>query len=240
MTIKGGFVRFSVRQRVEHFSVMALFLLLAITGFPQKFYDTGWARTVVGWMGGVEVARTIHRVGGILFAIFTVFHLAMAAIAVGTGRARPTMIPTRKDFSDAIATLRYYMGTTDTHPRFDRFDYKQKFEYWGLVLGGFLMIATGFILYFPVWFTRLLPGEVVPASKVAHSSEGLMAFLVVVTWHIYNAHLAPEVFPFDTSIFTGRVSMERMRHEHPIELELSAKPNAAEEAEAPAEARTGA
>lgn len=238
MSTKGEFVRFSLRQRIEHSSVMLLFLLLAITGFPQKFYDTGWAHTVVGWMGGIEIARTIHRASGILFAIFTLFHLAMAAIEVGTGRARPTMIPTRKDFTDAIQTLRYYLGATDTHPRFDRFDYKQKFEYWGLVLGGFLMIATGFVLYFPVWFTTLLPGEVVPASKVAHSNEGLMAFLVVVTWHIYNAHLAPEVFPFDKSIFTGTVSMERMHHEHPIELELSTPPKAAEEAEAPAEATT--
>ena len=35
-----------------------------------------------------------------------------------------------------------------------------------------------------------------------------MAFLVVITWHLYNAHLAPEVFPFNKSIFTGRISRE--------------------------------
>jgi formate dehydrogenase gamma subunit len=240
MNTQGEFVRFSVRQRVEHFSVMTLFLLLAITGFPQKFYDSGWALAVVNAMGGVEVARLIHRVSGILFAVFTVVHLSIAAVGLATGRARPTMIPARKDFTDAIRTLRYYMGATEVHPRFDRFDYKQKFEYWGLVLGGFLMIVTGFILYFPVWFTRFLPGEIVPASKVAHSNEGLMAFLVVITWHVYNAHLAPEVFPFDKSIFTGKVSMDRMRHEHPIELELSAGPKAVEGAPAPAEAGEGA
>ncbi|MGE5344930.1 MAG: hypothetical protein ACM3JH_03155, partial [Acidithiobacillales bacterium] len=50
------------------------------------------------------------------------------------------------------------------------------------------------------------------------SNEGLMAFLVVITWHIYNAHLSPDVFPFDTCIFTGRISRERMHHEHPLEL----------------------
>lgn len=231
MTTQGEFTRFSVRQRIEHFSVMVLFLLLAITGFPQKFYDTGWAHTVVAAMGGIENARLIHRISGILFSVFTVFHLAMASIAVATGRARPTMIPSRKDFVDAVQTLKYYMGTSDVHPRFDRFDYKQKFEYWGLVLGGFLMIVTGFILYFPVFFTNFLPGEFIPASKVAHSNEGLMAFLVVITWHIYNAHLAPEVFPFDKSIFTGKVSMARMHHEHPIELEFAG----AHEAGAPAE-----
>ena len=58
-------------------------------------------------------------------------------------------------------------------------------------------------------------------TKVAHSNEGFMAFLVVIVWHIWNAHLAPEVFPFDRSIFTGQVSMEKMHHEHPLELERS-------------------
>jgi hypothetical protein len=80
------------------------------------------------------------------------------------------------------------------------------------------MAATGLVLYFPVYVARLLPGEVIPAAKMAHSNEGLMAFLVVILWHIYNAHLNPDVFPFDTTIFTGKISRERMEHEHPLEL----------------------
>ena len=35
-------------------------------------------------------------------------------------------------------------------PRFGRFDYRQKFEYWGLIFGSLVMVATGFILYFPI------------------------------------------------------------------------------------------
>jgi len=77
--------------------------------------------------------------------------------------------------------------------------------------------VTGFMLYFPVLTTRLLPGEFIPAARTAHSSEGLLAFLVVITWHIYNAHLSPDVFPFDAGIFTGKVTRERMEKEHPIE-----------------------
>ena len=42
---------------------------------------------------------------------------------------------------------------------------------------------------------------------------------MVIVWHVYNAHLNPDVFPFDTSIFTGRISRERMRHEHALEYE---------------------
>ncbi len=87
------------------------------------------------------------------------------------------------------------------------------------MLGAGVVVATGFVLLYPAVLTRFLPGELVPASQVAHSNEGLMAFLVVIVWHIYNAHLNPDVFPFDTSIFTGKISKERLHHEHPKEYE---------------------
>jgi formate dehydrogenase subunit gamma len=210
--------RFSARQRLEHFLVMSIFTLLALTGFPQKFYDAGWANTIVSLFGGMERMRFVHRVCGIAFAVLSVLHVVTVGLKVATGRARPTLVPNRKDFSDAVLTIRYYLGLSDHHAAFDRFDYRQKFEYWGLLLGGVLMVLTGLILYFPLIAVQFLPGEFVPAAKVAHSNEGLMAFLVVITWHVYNAHLSPDTFPFDTSIFTGKISRERMEHEHPLEL----------------------
>jgi len=224
-------VRFSTRQRAEHLAVMLSFVALALTGFPQKFHDNGLARTLVDLFGGLDRMRLVHRVAGITFALLTLEHMAGAAAAVLLGRASFSLVPARKDFRDAVVQLRYYLGLSEERARFDRFDYKQKFEYWGLVLGGLVMIVTGLVLFQPTLFARYLPGELIPAAKVAHSNEGLMAFLVVITWHIYNAHLAPEVFPFDTAIFTGRVTLERMRHEHPLEYERLA-------AGAPAEAPT--
>lgn len=213
------FVRFSVRQRVEHFAVMTLFTLLSVTGLPQKFYDHGVSAWFLAMVGGVDRARSIHRLAGILFAVLAIVHIGGVVVDVLRGRSRFAMVPARKDFVDAIATLRYYLGVSDSHPRFDRYDYRQKFEYWGLILGAAVVIVTGIILYWPVMIARFLPGELIPAAKVAHSNEGLLAFLVVILWHIYNAHFNPDVFPFDTSIFTGRISRERMAHEHPLELE---------------------
>jgi formate dehydrogenase subunit gamma len=129
-----------------------------------------------------------------------------------------SMVPTRRDFQDAVRQIRWYLGLARDPAKFDRYDYRQKFEYWGMLIGSLVMVVTGLILYLPIPFTRIFPGELVPVARVAHSNEGLMAFLVVITWHIYNAHLSPEVFPFDTCIFTGRISRERMQHEHPLEL----------------------
>ena len=210
--------RFSLRQRTEHFLVMSLFLLLSVTGLPQKYFDTSWARWLIDVMGGIDRIRWFHRFAGLSFTGVTAIHLLSAIGSVALGRAPLSIVPNRKDFTDAIQTLGYYLGREDAPAQFDRFDYRQKFEYWGLVLGAVVVISTGLILLFPILFTRLAPGELVPAAKVAHSNEGLMAFLVVILWHIYNAHLNPDVFPFDKTIFTGKISLERMRHEHPLEL----------------------
>jgi formate dehydrogenase subunit gamma len=210
-------IRFNRWQRMEHLSVMLLFLLLSFTGLPQKFYQAGWAATMILWMGGIDRVRWLHHAAGVLFTVLTFTHLTIAIGLVMTGRSKLSLVPTRQDFTDAVVTLRYYLGTSDIKAKFGRFDYRQKFEYWGLVLGAVIVIVTGMVLLFPLQVADILPGEVIPAAKLAHGNEALMAFLVVIVWHIYNAHLSPDVFPFDTSIFTGRVTRERMEHEHPLE-----------------------
>jgi formate dehydrogenase gamma subunit len=215
----GDVVRFSARQRVEHVLVMVLFLVLALTGMPQKFHDSGWGRFLVDALGGIVRVRLWHRWAGLLFVALTVGHLVTAVVLVASRRVALTMVPTRQDFLDTLTMLRYYLRLSDERARFDRFDYREKFEYWGLVIGALVMSLTGLILYFPIAATRLAPGELVPVSKVVHSSEGLLAFLVVITWHVWNAHFAPGVFPFNPTIFTGRISREHLKRDHPLEYE---------------------
>jgi formate dehydrogenase subunit gamma len=211
--------RFSVWQRVEHFVVMVFFTLLVLTGMPQKYFAAGFSAKVVAFFGGIDSTRLIHRISGFVFAGLVIAHLAISIWQLATRRLTMLhIVPHKQDYRDAMQTLRYYLGLTKEPARFDRYDYRQKFEYWGMVAGSLIMTFTGFVLFWPALVTSILPGQLIPAAKVMHSYEGLMAFLVVIVWHLYNAHLSPDVFPFDTSIFTGKISRERMEHEHPLEL----------------------
>lgn len=81
------------------------------------------------------------------------------------------------------------------------------------------MLVSGFILMYPTLVTRVLPGQLVPAAKMAHGYQGLLALLVVLVWPLYSAHLSPGRFPVDTSIFTGRISAKRLAEEHPLEYQ---------------------
>jgi formate dehydrogenase subunit gamma len=210
-------VRFGTRDRIEHVLVMLIFFALALTGLPQKFHDAAISKAIVSLLGGIAQVRYLHRMAGVLFSAMTLVHLVTVLAAVVTGRSKLSMVPGAKDFRDVVTTLRYYLRISEVRAQFDRFDYKEKFEYWGIVFGGLIMITTGFALLHPIEATRFLPGQIIPAAKVAHGNEGLMAFLVVILWHIYNVVFAPEVFPGSKTIFTGKISRERMRHEHPLE-----------------------
>jgi len=212
-------VRFSFWTRFQHAMVILLFGVLLVTGMPQKWPALEASQWTVDALGGIFVARWLHRAAGIVFAALVVVHLTVAIGGVLTRRMKPTMLLGRKDFRDAIDNLRYYAGYAESPPKFNRYDYRQKFEYWGLIFGSMIMVATGFILYFPITISLVLPAELIPAAKVMHSYEALFAFLIVLIWHMAGAHLSPEAFPMDTTIFTGKIHKERLRREHTLEYE---------------------
>lgn len=211
--------RFGFWSRFQHAAVILLFGVLLLTGMPQKWSSVDASRWIIDHLGGIFVVRWIHRAAGFAFGGLLVAHLTTAIVGVATRRTKPTMLLTRRDFSDALENLRYYAGHHDTPPQFGRYDYRQKFEYWGLVFGGVIMFSTGFILMYPIAVSTLLPAELIPAAKVMHSYEALLALLIVIVWHMAGALLSPEAFPLDTTIFTGKIRKDKLRREHALEYE---------------------
>jgi formate dehydrogenase gamma subunit len=210
--------RFSRGRIVEHWLTVVTFLTLVVTGISQKFFYLDISQWCIMKLGGIDNVRIIHRYAGVVFVIAAASHIIIAALGVVLKKWQPSMVINKNDFTDAIHDIRYYIGVENSPARCDRYSYKQKFEYWGILTGGLLMIGTGLILWFPTFVVRLLPGELIPVAKALHSNEALVIVLLIAVWHIYNSIFSPEVFPLDTSIFTGYISKERMAREHPLEL----------------------
>lgn len=210
--------RFTPFRIAEHWLTMLTFGTLVGTGLVQSFFSLEISRWIILKAGGIDMIRLVHRCTGIVFFIATFTHVVTAAMGVVMRRWQPSMVITKNDFMDATHDMKYYLGIETSPALCDRYTYKQKFEYWGILTGGLLMIVTGIILWFPVLIARYLPGQLIPLAKALHSNEALVIVLLIAIWHIYNSIFSPEVFPLDTSVFTGFISRERMIREHPIEL----------------------
>ncbi|MHB1005995.1 MAG: formate dehydrogenase subunit gamma [Chloroflexota bacterium] len=219
------FVRFSRAERLEHLLIIVSFTVLVATGLPQKFFGATWAQALVPLLGGIQTVRFLHRAFALIFCLEALYHVGFALWVIARGRFEPTMVPGAKDIRDAIQYFGYCIGVFRQRPMFGRFDFRHKFEYWGVVMGGSMIIVTGLMLIFPVQATAILPGFVIPAARELHGGEAILAFATILIWHLYSAHLNPERFPGDTSVFTGKISRQRMVEEHPLEfVRLTGRP----------------
>ncbi len=75
------------------------------------------------------------------------------------------------------------------------------------------MIVTGLMMWFPTQATRYLDGVWIPTAKMTHGWESVLIVLVLAIWHIWHV----VVKALNTSIFTGTMSREDVRREHPLD-----------------------
>jgi formate dehydrogenase subunit gamma len=212
--------RFALSQRIEHELLMVSFSMLCLTGLPQKFATNRWAHWIIAALGGIDTTRFLHHFFALMLLLEGVYHVVVVGYALLFVRPRRlTMLPGIGDVMEGLRSVAYLAGFGRERPRAGRYDFKQKVEYWAMIWGTVIMGLTGLILLFPVPATRYIPGLLVPVAKTIHGYEAILAFLAIITWHFYSAHLASGAFPLDASIFTGRISRERMLEEHPLEYE---------------------
>ena len=212
-------VRFDLSERIQHILMMVSFTVLALTGMPQSFASAGWARSWMGVFGGIGGIRKVHHLAAVVMAFVFLYHTIIVIADLFRKDTKRWMLPEKKDVMDAVQSVKYLLGKASEPPRYGRFDFRQKMEYWSLIWGTVLMGATGVMLMFPAFFTRFLPGDFIYAAKAAHGLEALLAVAAIISWHMYHAHFAQGIFPIDTTIFTGKISLERMKEEHPLEYE---------------------
>jgi len=197
------FRKFSGCRIVEHLLLISCVTVLAMTGLPQKFYSLGISQFIITSLGGIDNVRAIHHIAAAIFMVLVLQHICAAFIGVVFLHWEPSMLVAVKDIQDALHNVKYCLGMAGRPEMHGRYNYKEKFVYWFILLGGVQMIATGFILWFPITAAKYFPGQFIPVSKVIHTNDAMLIFLLIAIWHIYDSIFNPEVFPLDKSIFTG-------------------------------------
>ncbi|HAM33280.1 MAG TPA: hypothetical protein DDX05_08170 [Deltaproteobacteria bacterium] len=215
----GKVIRMSLPFRVQHLLLAILLTVLAVTGFALMYHENSLAQWLIRMEGGVHNRGIVHRIAAVLLMANLVHHVFyMLFSREGKPELRQLFI-TKRDIDDFLQSLRYNLGTATEYPPFGRYGYKEKFQYWGAAAGIVLISLTGLMLWGEEFSMRLFPKFVLDLAIIIHGYQGLLAFLVLFLWHLYNVHLHPSVFPMNPSWITGKVSVEWLREEHPLEYE---------------------
>jgi len=214
-TTERSFIRFTLGQRWEHVIVIISFTILLFTGLPQKYRTTTWSQTILSTPERVEMIRQIHHIAAVVLIAEVIYHLGFALYLLFKRKLSGEMFPTWQDFKDAWQMIKYLLFLSKRKPAFGKYNFEQKFTYWFIFFGIGIMVITGLILWFPIFFTQFLPGGIIPAAKLAHSSEAIVAVIFIITWHVYHNHLERQ----NLSIFTGRLNEKEYRKFHPLEYQ---------------------
>lgn len=224
--------RFDLHQRLQHGLMALSFITLGVTGWPLTAHGVGTSQTLVDLFGGMEGTALVHRIAGVMMIVSATYHLLYLGFLARKRRLRLTMLPGPKDLDDLLGNLAYFLGRRKDRPRFPRFTYFEKFDYWAVFWGVAIMVGSGLLRWFPDLATAVFPPFVYEIGLHAHADEALLACLAIFVWHFYNVHLRPQIFPMSWVFLTGRLTRHELEEEHGAEYdELVKKAAASEKAE---------
>jgi cytochrome b subunit of formate dehydrogenase len=231
-------VRMTENQRWQHLILLTSFIILVVTGFALRFPNS-WIAAALPM--AEKLRSVVHRVAGVILIGAGIYHLFYVAATREGRRLIRDFAPAPKDCFDAWGTMRYYLGLSREKPKFGRFNYAEKAEYWALVWGTALMGVTGVMLWAKVWVGNLLARWWVDVATAVHFYEAILATLAIVVWHFYQVFFDPDVYPMNWAWWDGKMPVEHYRHEHPLDTEPlgmtgnEAGPDAQNEPDSPSE-----
>jgi cytochrome b subunit of formate dehydrogenase len=238
--------RFTLNERIQHWTLAASFFLLVVTGFALKYT---WQAPFLEAQEWALWRGFLHRAAATVFIALSVYHVAFMLL---TRRGRDNLRaflpkfrtvrdilcgcaacfrlgpPSVADWKNLIQIVKYNLGFAPAPPAMGRFNYAEKLEYFGLVWGSTVMIITGLVLWFETPFLNRFPYWGIELATAVHYYEAILATLSILVWHFYFTIFNPDVFPLSRAMITGEIDREEMERNHRLELEKIEKVEAVE------------
>jgi len=201
--------------RIAHAGVILSFPTLVFTGFALKFPEAWWARPILLWERHFAFRGAVHRAAAVVITAATLYHVIHLIVVKRDRLFLMAMIPGIKDATDLVHVFAYNLGLTRTEPRFAKFNYAEKVEYWAFMWGTVVMTVSGLLLWFNNFALRHFPKWIEDAATAVHYYEALLATFSILLWHFYMVIFDPLVYPMDTAWITGKVPADHYRHSRP-------------------------
>ncbi len=214
------YLRMTLNERLQHGTLAVSFILLVITGFMLRYPEADWVVAIRNLSDHVfDLRGLMHRIAAVVMVAASLYHLYYIFFTERGKELIRDLLPKPQDIYDAIAVVKYNFGFSKTKPKFGRFSYIEKSEYWALVWGTIVMAVTGVILWFDNTFMGLLTKLGWDVARTIHFYEAWLATLAILVWHFYFVIFNPSVYPLNLAACTGYLSEAEMAEEHPLELE---------------------
>jgi cytochrome b subunit of formate dehydrogenase len=216
--------RFTVVHRLFHVFLMLTFLLQTATGFSRLYITTAWGRKINAVLGGYDTSLVIHKWAGVLmifgFLVHTVYLLGRIdwKTPLRSIFGPDSLVPNLTDLKQFGQQVRWFFGLGPA-PRFNRWTYWEKFDYWAVYWGLPLLAVTGLMLMYPIASSRYLPGWALNIVALLHRAEAVLAVTYIFIVHFFIGHLRPSSFPMNEAMFSGSVPMEEAIEEKPAWVE---------------------
>lgn len=219
ITAQGGrwlIQRWSARMVVQHFLLALTFLTLVVTGFALEI-PASWAEKLGTSAPAVFALRALlHRIAAVLMIATSLYHVWWLARTPRGRREFVAMFPRPiDDLKDMVGSLKYFLGLAEHPPAGRRYTYREKAEYWALVWGTFVMVATGIILWSAAQWHWLL----VEVSRIVHTYEAILAFGAIVIWHMFSIQWRPGIGKTHPTWVNGTIPAHLMQEEHAREYQ---------------------
>ncbi|MEP6607473.1 MAG: formate dehydrogenase subunit gamma [Burkholderiaceae bacterium] len=196
----GDVRRYDTDERLNHWAVAFLFILLAASGLAF-FHPAFWFLGAL--LGGGNWARILHPFLGVLmFVLFSI----MAFRYWDDNKIRPYDREWGKRLGDVISNRDADL------PEIDKYNAGQKYLFWVMVATMTLLVISGIIMWRP-YFAEAFHINVVRIAVVVHA---LCAFILILG---IIAHVYAGVFWVVGSLRAmtrGTVSSGWARHHHPL------------------------
>jgi predicted CXXCH cytochrome family protein len=218
-------------HRFLHVLINISFLTLAFTGLPQSYAHTDLAKWLFQNVISLHTAQTLHYIAAAITGFYFVAHIVFLLIKIKKSGWRQlltgpnTLVARKKDWYDLVAHMKWFFGKGPA-PEFDRWTYWEKFDYYAVFWGVFVIGLSGLMRWQEEFFGNLLGGAVISLADTIHKEEALLATAFIFIVHFFNTHLRASKFPMDVSIYTGRISEHEFKEERPAEYDrLAAEGN---------------